>query len=250
MFAVFEQFRIPPTPLYYAALCGFDDLVEHLVVKYPQHVNTSGGFYVTPLFAALAGRRFQTAKLLRHKGAHGNARGCYGRTPLDSAAWYGDLEMVQVLLDYKPDVNSQDDDGWTPIISLSNCSAFEGTLLNIPQLFHDVARLLLEHGADVNARNEHGSAPLHGAAGAGRVDVVRVLLEHGANVGAENCEGKTPLHAAAENERVDVVRVLLEHGANAGTEDEEGRTPLQIASAMGYDEIVRLLSEHVTEGLL
>src|SRR6266852_2986346 len=37
------------TPLYYASLCGFQDLVEHLAVKHPSHVNTIGGFYVTPL---------------------------------------------------------------------------------------------------------------------------------------------------------------------------------------------------------
>ena len=62
-------------PLYYAALCGFQDLVEHLIVKYPQHVNTTGGYYVTPLVAALAGGHFQTAKLLRDNGAHVNVRG-------------------------------------------------------------------------------------------------------------------------------------------------------------------------------
>ena len=46
------------TPLYYAALCGSQDIVEHLVVKYPQDMNTRGGHYVTPLFAALSRRHF------------------------------------------------------------------------------------------------------------------------------------------------------------------------------------------------
>jgi len=36
------------TPLYYAALCGFQDVVEHLVIKYPQHVHTRGGYFMTP----------------------------------------------------------------------------------------------------------------------------------------------------------------------------------------------------------
>jgi ankyrin repeat protein len=202
-------------PLYYAALCGFEDLVEHLAVKYPQHVNTGGGYYVTPLFAALAGRHFQIAKLLLHNGAYVDVRGENGSTPLDSAAWYGDLEMVQLLLEYKADVNSRDDNGWTPMITVSQGYDFKATLHNIPQLFPDVARLLLEHGADVNARNKDGS---------------------------------TPLHEAAKEGRVEVVRVLLEHGANVGTEDNEGRTPFRIASAGGYDEIMKLLSEH--EGLL
>jgi hypothetical protein len=45
-------------PLYYAALCGFHDLVEHLIAKHPQDVNADGGYYVRPLVAALAGEHF------------------------------------------------------------------------------------------------------------------------------------------------------------------------------------------------
>ena len=58
------------TPLYHAALCGFEDLVEHLIVKYPQHVmNTNGGYYVTALVAALEGKHFRISKLLHDNGA-------------------------------------------------------------------------------------------------------------------------------------------------------------------------------------
>jgi ankyrin repeat protein len=86
------------SPLYYAALCGFQDLVEHLVIKHPQHVNTNGSRYGTPLVAALAGRHFQTAKFLHNNGAQLDVHYENNNTPLHSAAWYGDLEMVQVLL--------------------------------------------------------------------------------------------------------------------------------------------------------
>ncbi len=41
------------TPLYYAGLCGFQDLVEHLIVDYLEHVNAIGGYFVVPLVAAL-----------------------------------------------------------------------------------------------------------------------------------------------------------------------------------------------------
>jgi ankyrin repeat protein len=283
-FAVYK--KSGGTSLYYSALCGFQDLVEHLVIKYPQHVNSSGGYYVTPLFAALAGRHFQTAKLLRHNGAHVNVRGGDGETPLVSAACYGDLKMVQVLLDYKVDVNALGQNNWAPIHYVSQGPG----LHDIPQLFPDVARLLLEHGADVNVKNssgwtplrvaadyrkvevvrvllEHranvgaedgkGRTPLHAAAGSwdpeiyGRVEIVRMLLEHGADVGAEDNRGRTPLHGAAGYGGVEVVRALLEHGANASAEDNEGRTPFQIASAKGNDEIMKLLSEHANgQGLL
>jgi Ankyrin repeats (many copies) len=105
---------VKASPLYYAALCGFQDLVENLVIKHPQHVKTNGGWYGTPLVAALAGRHFQTAKFLHDNGAHLDIHYEGGDTPLHSAAYYGDVEMVQVLLGYGVDVNAQDR-GWTAL---------------------------------------------------------------------------------------------------------------------------------------
>ena len=246
------------TPLYLAALCGFQDLVEHLVVKYPKHVNTIGGYYVTPMVAALAGRHFQIAKHLHHNGAHMNVRGDNGKSPLHSAVSYGDLEMVQVLLDYKTDVNAQDDYNWTPIHEVSSRYPFQDQVPNISISRPDVARLLLERGADPNARMKNGLTPLHVAAKDGRVEVARVLLKHGANVGTEDNKGRTPFHAAVDyseqrgwegnadyaSGKLDVVRVLLEHGANACAEDNERRTPLQTAAGSGSVEVVRMLLEH------
>ena len=246
------------TPLYYATLCGFEDLVEHLVVKYPQHVDSNGGYYVTPLVAALAGRHFQTARLLHHDGTDINVRGNYGDTPLSSAARYGDLEMVQVLLDYKANVDARDYGGWAPIHAVS--IGLDFILHNIPQSPADVTQLLLEHDADVNTLNNNGRTPLQIAAANGTIDVVRVLLEHGANVGAQDSEGITALHLAAycralimrNKGDVDIVRVLLEHGANVGAQDSEGRTALHIAAdsrsplmgdRAGFD-IARVLLEH------
>ena len=233
-----------PIPLYYAALCGFQGLVEHLVVKYPQHVNTRGGYYVTPLFAAMAGRHFQTVELLRYNGADVNVRHRDdGKTPLHSAAWHGDLEVVRVLLDYKVDVRARDVDSWTVMHYVSHGPYYSSSVKPHygPQLLADVARLLLEHGADVNTRDDEGTTPLYAAAKNGRVQVVHVLLEQGANVGAEDNQGKTPLHGAAEYGTVEVVRMLLEHGANVGVQDNQGITPLH--TAMG-DELVRVLLEH------
>ena len=203
------------TPLYLAALCGFQDLVEHLVVKYPKHVNTSGGYYVTPMVAALAGRHFQIAKHLHHNGAHMNVRGNDGRSPLHSAASYGDLEMVQVLLDYKTDVNAQDDYNWTPIHDVSSRYYFQDQVPNISISRPDVARLLLERGADPNARMKNGLTPLHVAARDGRVEVARVLLKHGANVGAEDNKGRTPFQMASAAGKDDTMKLMLEHGAKA-----------------------------------
>jgi ankyrin repeat protein len=234
------------SPLYYAALCGFRDLVEDLIIKYSQDVNARSGCYVTPLVAALARGHSQTAKYLYDNGAHLNIPGSSQRTPLHSAAWFGDFEMVQLLLDYKADINAQDSGNWTPLHQASDGRYSHQNIRRLP----DVARLLLERGTDVNALNEVNVTPLHIAAKNGMVGVVRVLLEHGANVGAEDKNGIAPLHTAVEgrglwrNEMAEVVFVLLEHGANVGAKDKKGRTPFQIASAKGYDKIVKLLSEY------
>jgi len=233
------------TPLYYAALCGFQDLVEHLITKYPQHVDARGGYFVTPLFAALVRRHFETAELLRHNGADVNA--CYdnGGTPLHCAAYHGDFEMVQLLLNYKVDVDTRDEDGWASIHAVS--VGFFDPIPNIYQSLPDVARLLLEHGADVNSRTsdyDYGQTPLHIVVKNNRIEVLHVLLEHGANVAAKDNHGRTPLHLVAERGSVDVARVLLKHGANVAAEDNEGRTPFQIASAWGYNSIIKLLSDH------
>ena len=239
------------TPLYYAVLCGFQDLTERLVAKYPQQVNASGGYYVTPLFAALAEGSFQTVNLLRHNGAHVNVRGCNGRTPLHSAARHGDLNMVQLLLDYKADVNAQDNDNWTPIHYVSEGPALFASPHSIRQLLSDITQLLLWHGAAINVRSNDRSTPLHIAANHGWVEVVRVLLEHGADVDAEDNRLRTPLHEAADYGSAEIVRVLLEDGAKVGAADDTGRTALHEAvdygraeADYGRVEVVRVLLEH------
>jgi hypothetical protein len=97
------------TPLYYAALCRFHDLAEHLIVKNLQDVNVQGGFYFQLFVAALAGRHFKTAELLHRHGADPNVQGQCMRTPLHSAAYYGDLEMAQKLIKYSADIDVQEE---------------------------------------------------------------------------------------------------------------------------------------------
>jgi len=57
--------------------------------------------------------------------------------------------------------------------------------------------LLLSLGADVNAQNAYGKAPLHTAAGQGRLDLAKLLLANGASVALQDVSGYTPAHVAA-----------------------------------------------------
>jgi hypothetical protein len=202
-FALYD--KSPAAPLYYAALCGFHDLVEHLITKHPQDVNADGGHHVRPLVAALAGQHFQTADLLRHNGADLDVRGYEGRIPLHIAAYSGNLEVVRILIEYDPaNINARDEAGETPLHWPSR-----GDNIKDGSVF----RLLLEHGADVNAQSQIGRTPLHVASLMGKLEVVRLLLEHGADVEAKGNDGMTALEEAAVRGHDEIVKLLREHGA-------------------------------------
>ena len=192
------------TPVYYAALCGFQGLVEHLIAKCPDNVKAIGGYYQTAAVAALTGRHFELARLLHRNGSSLDPPGTGGQSPLYSAANGGDLEMVQMLLDCKADLNSQNISGSTPLLTASNETH--------PQTLH-VIRLLLENGANPNAPAENSVTPLHAASRNGSPDVARLLLEYGANVEAEDKEGNTAFQVALMHGRREFTELLSEHGA-------------------------------------
>jgi ankyrin repeat protein len=234
IFDGFAKFPISaPAPLYYAALCGFQDLVQHLIIKYPRDVNASGGHYVTPLVAALAGKHFQTADLLRRNGADPHFRNHLMQTPLHSAASNGDLEVVQKLIEYDANINAKNI-GWHRHLHFASSKVKGGSVL----------RLLLKNGAHLNERDIDGSSPLHKASYSGALEVVRLLLEHGADVNAREKDGSTPLCHASSNTSLEVARLLLEHGADVNARRKDGSTPLRYASFEVSLEVARLLLEN------
>ena len=180
-----------PNPVYYSALCGFYDLVEHLASQHLKHVNAIYGRYNFPLYAALSKDYVEVAELLLKHGAsvdvqdkttgktillevlsrsernlvsivkillsHGadaNARDNTLKCPLHLLAEHAsDLEVAQVLLEHKADVHPQDNNGKTPLhILLEHWIFLEDYVL-------DHARLLLDHRADVNKRDKDGQTP-------------------------------------------------------------------------------------------
>ena len=194
------------TPLYYAALCGFRNIVEQLIVKHPLHVNAVGGRNGTTAVAALAGRHLELAQILHRNGSSVNPWGQWGWTLLGSAANRGDLEMVQVLLDYGVDV-----DGFNPQDALRCTPLHNASWGNDPRS----VRLLLERGANPNVWSTSGSTPLHLASEAGKIEIARLLVEHGANLEAENVEGRTPLDIASRMQHDEIIELLLEHRGQA-----------------------------------
>jgi hypothetical protein len=87
-----------------------------------------------------------------------------------------------------------------------------------------ITRLLLEAGANPNARDKEGATPLHIAVQHGNaIEVAIALIEKGADVNAQESNGQTPLHRAANYGHKDACRILVERGANKDIADENGR---------------------------
>ncbi|KAH9177215.1 hypothetical protein EDB89DRAFT_2090506, partial [Lactarius sanguifluus] len=140
------------SPLYYSALCGFDDLVRHLAIKHPQYINAIGGTYGFPLVAALFRNHVPVAELLLKHGGIVDVRDTRKQTALHKTIDRYEnvaINAVLFLLERGADVNARRDDLWTPLHLAVNT----GELL--------VAQMLLDHRADVNSRNEDGQTPLH-----------------------------------------------------------------------------------------
>ena len=177
--------------LYYAALCGFHDLLEHLIAADSHGVNSRGGSHTTPLHAASVKGHFNIASLLKN-GADSNSRDVLGRTPLHRVSQGGKLVMVESSL--------------------------------------EIARLLVISGADVNVTDNEGWTPLHASARSGYRDIADLLLESGASLDIQNGMQETPLHLACYNGKVNVSRLLIDRGSSMNSQDENGFVPLHLAS--------------------
>ncbi|XP_059621039.1 ankyrin repeat and KH domain-containing protein mask isoform X3 [Phlebotomus argentipes] len=156
-----------------------------------------------------------------------------GESLLSLACSAGYYELAQVLLAMSAQVEDRGQkNDCTPLMEAASAGHV------------DIIKLLISHGADVNAQSSTGNTPLMYACAGGHVAAVQELLAHGANVEDHNENGHTPLMEAASAGHVEVAKILLEHGAGINTHSNEFKeSALTLACYKGHLDMVRFLLE-------
>jgi ankyrin repeat protein len=210
------------TALLTAALDDRADVVEALL-QAGADVSKAAKNGCTPLTFANA----PIAKMLIERGADVNVANTRGQTRLWVAARYGDADVVEALLQAGADVNKADEDGYAPLSAAASAKAHEDGFAAITT----ITKMLIDHGADVNATNNRGETALVRAMIGDSADVVEALLQAGADVNKADASGRLPLTVAANHSRWSNVTLLVRSNriANVDALGSSGKTALWMA---------------------
>ena len=188
---------------------------------------------------------------LLKQGANPDSRNDYGATPMTVAAEHGNFPIMKALVRAGGDIESANSEGETLLMAVARTGRA------------DTARLLLDKGAKVNAKeNWGGQTALMWAAAQQQPAMIRLLLKHGADVNARGKDrdwprwvtseprikpletgGFTPLLYAAREGCEDCVTALLDGGADINLADLWGQTPLLMATLnLQYDTAALLIA--------
>ena len=171
---------------------------------------------VTPLLLAIYHGQRDIVRLLVERGAP---------VSFGEACALGDEERVRELLAVDP-----------ALLRSRSADGFTGLGLAIFFGHGALARWLIEEGADVNAAAENPQrvAPVHAAAALRDRETMRLLLERGADPNAKQQMDYTPLHGAASRGDIEMAELLLAHGARRDAPASDGMTPAEVARKYGH----------------
>ena len=242
-----------------------DPAVCQVLIDAGTDIETKDDLGRSPLHWACRSGALAVVKMLVKAGAEVRVTDNDGDTCLTLAAYFGHTETVHYLVNFpEVDVNHKDTDSHTALF------------LAADQNHPDVAKVLIDAGADIEATDEEGYSPMLMASQDGSLETMKMLVKAGADVCVTDNKGATCLLLAAWNGQTETVRYLLclpevdvnqscnsgftalhlgvlpKHSdvvevlVNAGADVEAkrmGRTPLHCACEVGEREIVKMLLE-------
>jgi ankyrin repeat protein len=212
--------------LFDAIRAGDTDKVTGMLAADSALLNAKDENGVGTFTAAKYAGRNDLAKMLLDRGVE---------LDIFAACMAGSKERVFSLIAAEKDMVKQySHDGWTPL----HLACFFGQ--------PEIAEELLNRGANVAARstNPMQNFPLHAAAAGRNMDTIRLLIEHGADVNARQHGGWTPLHAAAQSGDVEMARLLIASGADVKARADNNQNAMDLALTKGHQAVVDLLDEY------
>ncbi len=205
---------------------GDRDKVSSLLASDSALLNAKDDNGVGAFAAAKYSGRHDIAALLLEKGVE---------LDIFAACMAGAEQRVVELVGKQSDLaKSYSHDGWTPL----HLACFFG--------HPAIAEALLVYGADARAqsRNAMQNMPIHAAAAGKSIEAVRALLQHGADVNARQHGGWTALHAASLSGDVEMARLLIASGTDIHARAENNQNALDLALTKGHQAVVNLLDEY------
>uniref|UniRef100_A0A0X3P756 K Homology domain-containing protein n=1 Tax=Schistocephalus solidus TaxID=70667 RepID=A0A0X3P756_SCHSO len=227
------------TPLSLAASGGFVDVIQ-LLLRHGAEINSRTGskLGISPLMLASMNGFTAAVRVLLEHGSDINAQIETNRnTALTLACFQGQHEVVQLLVERKANIEHRAKTGLTPLMEAASGNHVK------------VGKILLDHGADVNALPVLSSrdTALTIAADKGRTEFVKLLLERGAIVEARNKKGATSLWLACNGGHLEVVQSLIDAHADVNSQDNRKVSCLMAAFRKGHISVVNVLVQHVTQ---
>jgi uncharacterized protein len=244
-------FAVPPASSLVDAVRSGDRAAALAMLQQKVDVNAPEANRTTALHYAAYSEDADLVERLLKAGAKPNVVNDFGSTPMSEAAQVGNAAIIKLLLKAGADVNSRNREGQTALMAVARTGRV------------DAAQLLLDAGADINATEQWGGqSALMWAASQKQPAMVKLLVEHGANVNARGVTrewdrritaeprpkdlhrgGFTPLLYAAREGCVDCARHLVSGGADINLTDPDRTTPLVIALMnMRFDTAAYLIS--------
>ncbi|KAF5286936.1 hypothetical protein FQR65_LT12395 [Abscondita terminalis] len=223
------------TAFHYACLSGDNDMAKKMYTNVAD-INLKGGLVKrTALHLAFMSENKDVAEFLIDEGADINLTDSDGITAFMRACKLADIDIVKKMRPNVADMNLQ-----------CNCNKRSALHFAFINKNEDIARFLIDEGADINLTDNEGMTAFLCACETASVDVVKKMRPNVADIKLQcNSDKKTALHLASINRNNDVARFLVDEGADINLTDNQGMTAFLYACKSGDIDIVKKMRSHV-----